>query len=455
MNSLRSRLTLSYAIVVTAVLVVVSVLVCRITFEVMSRSTLETLSLSVARARSVAVVSTRDVHADVERTVAAALAPGLVVFATGPDGGPGPPRSGLAAQPPSLLMLSVAPLLGIGERRVSVHHSTVLIVPDFALLGPTIGGILWLLLTLLILSVCLAWALAAWLAGQAIAPLVALTRELERFAAGDFAPRPVTTSDRGEMGALITAFNGAAAQVADAFGERLEVERHMRRFIADAGHELRTPLTVITGYLEILRKGAIEEPALRHRAMARLTGEAARMRLLIDRLLALARLERPDASELCAVNVGTVAADAIAHVREARGGSILLRCDERVIVFADPAELLEAIENIVDNAVKYGCSKPVDVRVETNLDQARISVRDRGGGIPEHERARLFERFYRGENRAEIEGSGLGLAIAERAISRCSGRIVLEESRPGHTVFALSIPLAPALRARAASLHLS
>ena len=440
-----------------------SVLVCRFAVEVLARSTLDALALSVARAQSVAAEPRRTGLDDtIDRAIAAATAPGIIAFAPGfPVNGAPSRRAGRHFQPrhdelpaSPLVQMAVARLLGFGERQIAVHGNPVVVAPDIGVLQPVLKSVLWLLLGLFVLSIVVAWVFASWLASQAIAPLVTLTRELERFGAGDFVPRPLRTSEAGELRTLIAAYNAAAVQVGDAFNERLEVEQHMRRFIADAGHELRTPLTVIAGYLEILRKGGVSDSSTCERALVTLTEEACRMRVLIDRLLALARLERPDVSELREVNVGDVAADAIAHVRAARGGDISLECAARVVVFADRAELAEAIENVVDNAVKYGRRSPVAVRVESIGGSAVVRVRDAGQGIPDNERSRLFERFFRGDDRGDIEGTGLGLAIAERAISRCSGRIVLEESMPGQTIFAITIPIAPARATVVAPLRL-
>ena len=479
MNSLRGRLIVSYAIVVAVVLALVSLLACRIAFEFLARTTLDTLALSVARAEDVATGKT-GVRPDaaLARAIAAASAPGVVVFAPERDGPPpggrppnfagppgdagGPPRGdfghGPPARPPpdgfefnphghvvadsALVRTVIGPFLGLYERSVNVRGAKVVIGPDYYALEPLLRSFMWLLAGSLAVSTILAWTIAAWLANQAVLPLITLTRELERFSAGDFATRPVTTSERGELGALIAAYNGAAAQVSSAFHERLEVELHMRRFLADAGHELRTPLTVIGGYLEILRKGGIDDPTIRQRAIATLTDEARRMRTLIDRLLTLARLERPDVSEHTEVNLSALAGAAVDHVRAARGGDISLLCPHPVFVLADPAELSEAIENVVDNAIKYGRNSAVVVRIETSDDAAIVRIRDGGGGIPAAERGRLFERFFRGDERGEIEGTGLGLAIAQRAVARCGGRIKLEDGAPGRTTFAITLPTA-------------
>jgi two-component system, OmpR family, sensor kinase len=110
-------------------------------------------------------------------------------------------------------------------------------------------------------------------------------------------------------------------------------------------------------------------------------------------------------------------------------------------VRADPADLHEAIANLVDNALKYGAGSLVRVMVEHERDSVVVRVSDCGPGIEPLEREKIFERFYRGAGNAEVEGSGLGLAIAARAANRAAGELTLERSEPGETVFALRLPL--------------
>ena len=90
--------------------------------------------------------------------------------------------------------------------------------------------------------------------------------------------------------------------------------------------------------------------------------------------------------------------------------------------------------------MKYGEDSPVDVRVSAFDGTVTVRVCDGGPGIPRHEREHVFERFFRGERRAELPGSGLGLSIVERSVSRYGGRVVLESGEPGRTTFALVLP---------------
>jgi len=340
--------------------------------------------------------------------------------------------------------LSIGSLLGLGLRphfvRIGSGPQAVVIAPDYARLQPAIRSYLMLLAASLVVALVIAWFLGRWFSGLAIRPLLTVTDELRRFASGDFTPRPVRTKDRDELGSLIAAYNGATAKVAEAFAERRNVEEHMRRFVADAGHELRTPLTVIDGYLQILRKARTEDPGVRERALSTLQAQTARMRALVERLIVLARLERPEPSESTTVDVAEIAADAVAGVTSARGGEVVLQTSGSPTVVADAADLHEAIGNLVDNAVKYGNGSTVVVSVAADGRDVVVRVTDGGPGIPPAERERVFERFFRGEDRGDIDGSGLGLAIVQHAVARCGGRVVLESADPGRTTFALHVP---------------
>ena len=233
----------------------------------------------------------------------------------------------------------------------------------------------------------------------------------------------------------------ATAHVSAAFEERERAELGMRRFLADAGHELRTPLTIVTAYVDVLRKGGHEDPKVRAQAFSTLTSETQRMRRLVGRLVALARLEQPETTQPAVVDAGALARDAVAAIGTARGGSVTCDVESGTFVLADPADVHEAIGNLVDNAIKYGAGTPVRVTVDHERGAVVVRVRDRGPGIAPGDREKIFERFYRSAGLQDVEGSGLGLAIAARAAKRAGGELSLERSEPGTTVFILRLPL--------------
>src|SRR6202035_5489523 len=225
----------------------------------------------------------------------------------------------------------------------------VFIAPDLHQLEPVVRVYLESLAISVLLAIALAWLVARWITDLAIAPLITVTGALRRFASGDFTPRPVASNDRSELGELIAAYNGATAQVAAAFAERVRIEEQMRRFVADAGHELRTPLTVVSAFVDVLERGGADDPSIRERAFRTLRIETRRMRRLVERLMALARLERPDASSAEPVDVAAIADGAVAEVLAARRGNISLNVgSDDTDVLGDRGELHDAIGKLVD-----------------------------------------------------------------------------------------------------------
>jgi signal transduction histidine kinase len=108
-------------------------------------------------------------------------------------------------------------------------------------------------------------------------------------------------------------------------------------------------------------------------------------------------------------------------------------------VIGNEAEIREAIANVVDNAIKYASAAPIRIVSEAHAEGVQVTVADEGPGIRPEDRDAIFDRFFRGATRGEVQGSGLGLAIAKRAVERAGGTLVLVESSPAGTVFALRL----------------
>lgn len=357
-----------------------------------------------------------------------------------PDSPPPPPDQRDSV---NRLLFSISNLVGLHPVRVEANIATFYITADPNRLQSLLESYAVLFVTGLILFAALGLLIGGYLARQALAPMIAVTGALRRFAYGDFAPQHVGTRDRTEVGDLAEAFNGAAAQVAAAFDERRRVEEYIRQFVADAGHELRTPLTVIRGYVDLLQRGALSDPQKRERAFETLQSETARMRTLIEKLIVLARLERPEPSTTMRIDVAQVARNVVDLLRNVSPQpTISLDVEDGAFVHAEEAELHEAIANLVDNARKYGNGSPIRVEVKRTDGLVVTRVTDNGPGIPAEDQPHIFDRFYRGTERGEIEGSGLGLAIAVQAVSRARGTLRLIESNPGKTVFEIKLPFA-------------
>ncbi len=346
-----------------------------------------------------------------------------------------PPRAGLPIEPPAAsqrgrpIVFSAAPhdwwrIIGVEGGYVTFDASEWII---FANLVPY----WWIILGIAIVALGVSWFAGRVVARQALRPMNELTGSLRALATGDYTQRRFFTTGGDEIGTLTEAYNDAAANVAAAMDERRATEARMRQFVADAGHELRTPLTVIAGYIDVLRRGAIEEPKVARQILATMAIEKEHMRVLIDRLMRLARMDAEAPPEPGQVDLTELLRDqceAARRLDEER--AIDYSVDGVGDVYADRGELSEAMWNLVENALKYAPGAPVHLRAYRENGSTVLSVRDEGPGMSESERLHAFERFFRGDVRGEIPGTGLGLAIAKRAVDRAGGRIAID-SAPG------------------------
>jgi two-component system, OmpR family, phosphate regulon sensor histidine kinase PhoR len=248
---------------------------------------------------------------------------------------------------------------------------------------------------------------------------------------GDGDPR-----DGGPAGVLLVFRDLTSAR-------RLE---HMRvDFIANASHELRTPLASLLGFIETLQGPARNDSAARTRFLEIMREQAQRMKRLIDDLLSLSRIELSahvvPQTELDLRPTVEHMIDALRALARERGVDIRFDAEEGAFpVRGDRDELLRVVENLIENALKYGESggrvevslRRIPAEAESGRPQTEIAVRDYGPGIAPEHLPRLTERFYRvdiAESRAK-GGTGLGLAIVKHIVARHRGRLLIE-SEPG------------------------
>jgi signal transduction histidine kinase len=304
--------------------------------------------------------------------------------------------------------------------------------PSFPLLLVSLVPYWRIVLTIALAAIIVSWFVGRLFAQQSLRPINEVSSSLRALADGDYAQRRFVMAGGDEIASLTQAFNDATASVAAAMDHRRHAEERMRQFAADAGHELRTPLTVIAGYIDVLRRGAIEEPRIARQILATMSIEKEHMRGLIDRLMRLARLDSEAAPQVEKIDVAELLRSQVdaAHRLDDRR-AIDYSVEGVKTIDADRGELGEAIWNVIENALKYAPEAPIHLRASRTNGHAVITVRDEGPGMSQSERLHAFERFYRGDQRGEIPGTGLGLAIAKRAIERAGGEIAID-SAPGH-----------------------
>ena len=235
-------------------------------------------------------------------------------------------------------------------------------------------------------------------------------------------------------------------QSAGRAAERMRVD-----FVANASHELRTPLATIAGYAETLAdEGEVDEET-RRRFGATILGEAKRMLRIVEDLMSLSRIEAERfMAPRGAVDLGEIArlaADHAAPLTDAPACTIELRIDEALPpVTGDFAQLLQTADNLVANAVRYGCTSKgmvVTIDVKREGDRALFAVRDQGEGIAAEHLPRLTERFYRVDDARSRDGggTGLGLAIVKHIVERHCGTLDIRSSPGRGTSVEVRLPL--------------
>jgi len=279
---------------------------------------------------------------------------------------------------------------------------------------------------------------------RSLRPLAEVENTAAAIAAGDLHRRVPDRGSRTEVGRLSVALNGMLAQIQAAFNASAASEyaakaseQRMRRFVGDASHELRTPLTTIRGFAELYRQGAAADPAAVQRLMGRIESESARMGLLVEDLLLLARLDSQRPLEREPVDLLTVASDAV-HDAKAVAPQRIIRLEVldgpgTPEVLGDEGRLRQVLSNLVTNALTHTPQgTAVTVRVGTQAEHVVLEVADVGPGLSAEDEERVFERFYRADtSRTRASGgTGLGLSIVA-ALVAAHGGSVSAKSQPG------------------------
>jgi two-component system, OmpR family, phosphate regulon sensor histidine kinase PhoR len=233
--------------------------------------------------------------------------------------------------------------------------------------------------------------------------------------------------------------------------ETRRIDRMRADFIANASHELRTPLASIS-----LRGPARNDAEAGERFLQIMHAQTGRMARLIDDLLSLSRLEmKPLAGAGTVVDLVALArevTDSLGQmIRDNEMALTLDLPDEPVRILAHADEIVQVVENLVENACKYGQSgKRLDIAVSSDRDEAALCVRDHGPGIPAEHIPRVTERFYRVdvENSRAQKGTGLGLAIVKHILTRHKGRLTIRSTPGDGAAFTIHLPLAKDQTAR-------
>jgi signal transduction histidine kinase len=280
----------------------------------------------------------------------------------------------------------------------------------------------------LVVASMLAWVIA----GRVLQPLRLLRDTARSISESDLTQRiPVEGDD--ELADLARTFNDMLDRLEEAFGSQ-------KAFISDAGHELRTPITIIRGHLDVMG----DDPEERRETLELVGDELDRMSRLVNDLLLLAKATRPDFLQPETVDLDDLTRELFAKA------SALAQRDWRLSsvgsgrIVADRQRVTQAVMNLSQNAVTHTMAgDAVELGSELRNGRVRLWVKDTGPGVPEHEQARIFERFVRLDRAPAGEGAGLGLAIT-RAVAEAHGGRVELDSHPGVGArFTVIIPTEP------------
>ena len=303
---------------------------------------------------------------------------------------------------------------------------------DTALEG--LGDIFWIvgIVTLLL------GALAGWLlASSATRPMRRMAAVAEGVDAGELSTRMPVDGTRDEVRRLAESFNGMLNRLEGAF-------ERQRAFVADASHDLRTPLTVVRGQIEVLARNPDPGPDEVRRVAGLVSQATARMEAMVEDLLLLARSESAESLRLENEELGPLLAGEVDGLdfdddRRIEIGDVTGRT-----VKIDRDQVSRAVSNLISNAVHHTSTGGViEVSAVDLGDSVSIIVDDNGPGVPEADRARIFDRFARlDQARTSTDGgSGLGLAIVKAIAEAHGGGVRCVDSPIGGARFVIDLPV--------------
>ena len=297
------------------------------------------------------------------------------------------------------------------------------------------------------------WRLAALGGALLTVPIARAIADLEHKAVGVWVVGALQTALALlvllRLAVILAASDRTRARLADQNQELLRADRMKDEFIALISHDLRTPLTSIIGYVELALEedGSTPLDPERRRYIEVVARSSDRLLRLVDDLLLAARLQSGRfVLNVAEADLEAVATEALVEMNaraQRKGVSLFLACDGPVRVECDRRRLLQLLDNLVGNAVKFTPDGGrVVLHVERTLAGAAIEVQDTGVGIPAGEEERIFDRFYRAPSiiKDQVPGTGLGLFIARAITERHGGTLVARRREGGGSIFRLELP---------------
>ena len=329
----------------------------------------------------------------------------------------------------SLTRASANRFLVLATPRARVPFLTVLadeMIPVFAVAG----------LTALLLSLLVATLLARWITH----PLQDVVRAARAVPAGE--AKPLEPHGPTEVQDLTHAFNEMAERVRS-------TRKSQRDFVANVSHELKTPLTSVQGFAQAILDGTADTPEARRQAAGVIYDEAGRMHRMVLDLLELARLDAGTADlQRTSVNLTALLRNvAEKFTPQARAASVAIRVEapEGLVLTGDGDRLSQVFTNLVDNALKYTpASGTISLQAGPTPLGVRVDVSDTGAGIPPEALAHIFDRFYQADpsrQGGQKHGAGLGLTIANEIVQAHGGTISVRSAPGRGSIFSVQLPV--------------
>ncbi|WP_235941297.1 sensor histidine kinase [Paenibacillus puerhi] len=280
---------------------------------------------------------------------------------------------------------------------------------------------------------------------RTLVPLSNAVDTVQQIDAGNLAIRMPEQQGQIEIDRLASSFNSMLERLQSSFETEREAREQMRRFVADASHELRTPLTSIHGFLEVLLRGAADQPDKLYNALNSMHSESKRINKLVSDLLLLAKLDRAPLIQLEDGALSDVIREMEPQLR-LLAGSRALRLETATggRCRFEPDKIKQVILNLFHNAVQHtdAQSGVITISLHDGPDHVHLSVRDNGPGMEPDRLPHIFERFYRVDSsRTRMNGgAGLGLSISQTIIEAHGGRIEVESEVGRGSCFRISLP---------------
>jgi two-component system OmpR family sensor kinase len=453
-RGIRARLTLGLLLIVGGALAVATLLVVPFLERELVDAKLDQLQRNASRSAASLVSGSTLSNPDVAQGLSAAFGARIVLFqvfgtpiqlGVVVDSARGSPAE-LARDPIALAAAANGSARGRVERggREYAEAAIQLLTGEVLLLSSpltdqleTVDVVRQRLLVATLAALLVAGIAGSWAAGVHARRIRRIERAAERIAEGAF-DDPLVDRGDDELAQLAASFDRMRVQLA-------QLDTARKEFVANASHELRTPLFSLAGFLELLADEELDDET-RAGFLATTREQVERLTRLASDLLDLSRLDagrlRVVQEEVNLTELAGILVEELGPLARASGHALTVEDGGGAWAIADEERVLQIGRALAGNALLH--TPPgslVTVSALRDGDTARLEVADDGPGIPAEHLERVFDRFYRVEG-GHAHGSGLGLAIAREMAERMDGSVDVS-SRPGRTVFALTLPGEP------------